>query len=66
MKIRRAHWLFAAPLLASVCVFTAAARGPGATPDERAEQPSRLDYLVLASFADSSNILALSAYSHPR
>jgi hypothetical protein len=66
MKIRRAHWWFAAPLLSSVCVFTTAARGPGATPGERTLQPSRLDYLVLASFADSSNILAMSAYSHPR
>jgi hypothetical protein len=65
MNSRLVRLLFAMPLLASVALLTpASARAPAALQlCGNSASPSKLDYLVLASLADSSNWLALSAYS---
>jgi hypothetical protein len=61
------HALVAAPLTAWIAVLSpACAEAPAARPVAKtAPLPSKLDFLVLASFADAANMLALSAYSEP-
>jgi hypothetical protein len=63
--MRLARLLLTTPLLASVALLTpASAQAPAALHlCGNSASPSKLDYLVLASFADSSNWLAMSAYS---
>lgn len=64
MKFRVARLLIAVPMLASIALLSpasAAVQSAGHGPC-----PSRFDYLVLASFADSSNLLAMSAYRAPK
>jgi hypothetical protein len=65
MNFRLARLLLAIPLLASVALLTpVSARAPAALPlGGNAASPSKLDYLLLASLADSANFLAMSAYS---
>jgi hypothetical protein len=65
MNVHLARLLFATPLLASLALLApASAQAPAALhPCGNSASPSKLDYLVLASLADSSNLLAMSAYS---
>jgi hypothetical protein len=50
-------------LAAVVTISAVSARSSNCGPTApRAEYPSKLDYLVLASFADSANLTALSAH----
>jgi hypothetical protein len=67
LNIRLARLLLTTPLLASVALLTpASAQAPAPAALHlcgNSASPSKLDYLVLASFADSSNWLAMSAYS---
>jgi hypothetical protein len=67
MKLRLGRLLIGVPILASIALLSsAAARAPAAPPQYAdSECPSKLDYVVLASFADSSNLLAMSAYRAP-
>jgi hypothetical protein len=64
MNSRLVRRLFAMPLLASVALLTpASAHAPAALQlCGNSASPSKLDYLVLASLADS-NWLGISAYS---
>jgi hypothetical protein len=68
LNVRLARLLLTTPLLASVALLTpASAQAPAALPlCGNSASPSKLDYLVLASFADSSNWLAMSAYAAPK
>jgi hypothetical protein len=65
MNTRLAGLLIAVPLFA--CAASLAPTSPQVPAALRscdpAASPSRLDYVVLASLADSSNWLAMSAYS---
>ncbi len=65
MNIRLARLLLTTPLLACAALLTpASAQAPAALQHcGISASPSKLDYLVLASFADSANWLAMSAYS---
>jgi hypothetical protein len=56
MKFHRSRALIAIPLLASVVLLSSASA------QTHVCAPSRLDYLVLASFADSSSLVAMSTY----
>lgn len=68
--VKRRVLLVMAALSASLAIQAA---GPGGTPAAACdgvstsasgvEAPSSMDYLVLASLADSSNIVAMSAYT---
>jgi hypothetical protein len=64
MKLRLVRLLIGIPLLASIALLSpVGARAPTALPQYTDSGcPSKLDYVVLASFADSSNWLAMSAY----
>jgi hypothetical protein len=64
MKLHFARLLIMTPLLASVALLSPASAG---VPQAGAARtcPSRLDYVVFASFADSSNMLAMSTYRTP-
>jgi len=73
MTFRLARLLVAAPMLASIALLSPASeRAPATKPSrgqaespEVPEAPSRLDYLLLASLADSSSLLAMAAYRAP-
>jgi hypothetical protein len=70
MTFRVARLLIAAPILASLALLSpASGRAPAATPSrghtESPGAPSRLDYLLFASLADSSSLLAMAAYRAP-
>lgn len=67
MTVRLARLFVAMPIIASIALLSAASRDvPAAIPlYGDAASPSKLDYLVLASLADSSNLLAMSAYRAP-
>jgi hypothetical protein len=70
MTFRLARLLIATPVLASIALLSpASGRAPAAMPScghtESSGVPSRLDYLVLASLADSSSLLAMAAYPAP-
>ncbi|HWJ36595.1 MAG TPA: hypothetical protein VNR70_15115 [Steroidobacteraceae bacterium] len=67
MKFRRARLLIATPILAWIAVLSPASAGaPAAVPSNgHAGCPSNFDYLVLASLADSSSLLAMSAFREP-
>lgn len=54
-----------APVLASILILgTAPADTPAArTCSSEWEKPSNLDYVVLASLADSSHVVGMAAYS---
>jgi hypothetical protein len=58
------HALRAASLTACIAVLSpACAQAPAAPSGKASPVPSKLDYLVLASFADAPNMLAMTAYS---
>lgn len=58
------HALRAASLTACIAVLSpACAQAPAAPSGKASPAPSKLDYLVLASFADAPNMLVMSAYS---
>jgi hypothetical protein len=70
MTLRLTRLLVATPILASIALMSpASGRAPATMPSctqaESAKAPSRLDYLLIASLADSSNLLALAAYRTP-
>jgi hypothetical protein len=70
MAFRLVRLLIATPLLASIALLSpASGRAPATKPSrghtESPQAPSRLDYLLLASLADSSSLLALAAYLAP-
>jgi hypothetical protein len=70
MTLRVARLLIATPILASLALLSPASeRAPATLPSrgraESPEAPSRLDYLLLASLADSSSLLAMAAYRAP-
>lgn len=66
MTFRLARVLIGVPLLASMALLSpASAQAPAAPLSGHMNSPSKLDYLVLASLADSSNLLALSTYRAP-
>jgi len=70
MTFRLARLLMATPILASIALLSPASeRGPvtrlSRAQAESLEAPSRLDYLLLASLADSSSLLAMAAYRAP-
>jgi hypothetical protein len=70
MTLRVARLLIATPILASLTLLSPASeRAPATLPSrghaESPEAPSRLDYLLLASLADSSSLLAMAAYRAP-
>jgi hypothetical protein len=52
--------LIAIPLLAGLAILAPAGAWAPAT------LPTKLDYLVLASLADSPNLMSMSAYAAPR
>jgi hypothetical protein len=63
MKLRLARALLGLPVLASIALLSPAS---GNTPQYAvaagANSPTPLDYVVLASLADVSNLLSLSTY----
>ncbi len=63
MIFRIARFMSTGPLLAAALLSPACAQAPAKLQDKTAAFPSKLDYVVLASLADSPNLLALSAYS---
>jgi hypothetical protein len=70
MTFRVARLLIATPILASLALLSpASGRAPTAMParghTESPGAPSRLDYLLIASLADSSSLLAMAAYRAP-
>jgi hypothetical protein len=81
MTFRLSRLLIAAPILASIALLSpASGRAPAATvspataprpssatapPRAQTESPSRLDYLLLASLADSSSLMAMAAVRAP-
>jgi hypothetical protein len=68
VKFHVARILVGAPILVSLALLSpASAQAPApAAAVAHACRPSKLDYLVLASFADSSNMLAMSTYRTPK
>jgi hypothetical protein len=70
MTFRVARLLMATPILASIALLSPASEcAPATKPSlghaESSGAPSRLDYLLLASLADSSSLLAMAAYRTP-
>jgi hypothetical protein len=67
MIYRFAQILTAAPLIASIALLSPALAQAPPAPCGPAHlgSPSKFDYVVLASFADSSNLLAMSTYRAP-
>jgi hypothetical protein len=67
MTFHLARLLVVMPILGSIVLMSPASGGiPAAMPYGQAGCPSKFDYLVLASFADSSNLLAMTAYRAPK
>jgi hypothetical protein len=64
MTFRLARLLVMIPILGSIALMSAASAAMPA--HGQSACPSKFDYLVLASFADSSNLLAMSAYRAPK
>jgi len=70
MKFRLVRVLTGIPVLVSIALLTPASAHAPATASRTcssssassSSSPSQLDYLVLASFADSANMLGMSAY----
>jgi hypothetical protein len=67
LKSHIARILIGTALIVSIALMPPVSAQAPATvaPAESASRPSKLDYLVLASLADSSNMLAMSAYRAP-
>jgi hypothetical protein len=71
MTFRVARLLIATPILASLSLLSpASGRAPATMPSrghtESPAAPSRLDYVLFASLADSSSLLAMAAYRAPQ
>jgi hypothetical protein len=61
-RIRVGSLLGLSMLGLSICLTAAVGEERGANPNTSAECPTRFDYEVLASAADSGNLLTLSMY----
>jgi hypothetical protein len=66
MSVRSLRAFIGTSVFASLALLsTASAQIAAPTRVARASCPSRLDYVVLASFADSPSMLAMRAYRKP-
>jgi len=67
-SVRMSPMLLAVPILASAAMLSpACALAPAAVPRAVVGgAPSKLDYVVLASLADSTALMSMSAYSAPQ
>jgi hypothetical protein len=68
MTFHLARLVVVMPILACLVLMSPASAGISAAMPAYGQSgcPSKFDYLVLASFVDSSNLLAMSAYRAPK